>query len=92
MSVDNTQKVVASVSDLVMDIVAIAQGGLKIGSLSRIFALINDIKSIIESAPGSFPELKSIDAHDAGVLGEMAYNAVFKLINDLKNSSLIKHG
>ncbi len=88
--VDKTKKTVESLSSLVADIVAIIQGGLTINAMPKIFEIINDIRQLIESAPGAFPELQELEALEASELGASAYHAIQKIIVQVKAAK--KHG
>ena len=86
--VEKTKQTVESLAALVADVVAVAHGGLNMNSLPKLFEIINDIRRIVEAAPGAFPELAELDAHEASELGGIAYMSITEMVEQIR--SLIK--
>ncbi len=88
--VEKTKKTMMAVSDLVADLIALAHAGFNSKSLPQAFALITDIKNIVEAEPlGAWPELKELDAEEAAELGGLVYSCVAKIIEQARNKPAV---
>jgi hypothetical protein len=74
VGIDKTLKTVADLQKLAVDGISLVKAGpIGFGSLARLFGILSDIKDVANDAQGALPELKDVDAVEAGQLAAAAY-------------------
>ncbi len=76
VGITHTLKMLANIKEILIEVVALAKHGIGIGAVGQIFALLGQVKSLIAEAPAVLPEIKDLDAQEAGKLAEASYDLV----------------
>jgi hypothetical protein len=77
MGIDKTLETVADLQKLAVDGIALVKSGpIGFGSLGRLFVILSDIKELANDAQAAMPELKDVDATEAGRVAAATYTLV----------------
>lgn len=78
--IDKTLETLDDVGELVADAVTLVKRGVGLGSLPRLLEILRDVQALAEDAPAALPELKDVDAVEAGRIATSAYTQVKKIV------------
>lgn len=81
VGIQHTKKILSDLGDVALAAVGIVKAhGSIIGSISKLYEVLKNVKDIIAEAPQALPELKDIDSAEAGEIASLTYGLVRSLV------------
>lgn len=71
---------IQDVGEVVVDVATLVKGGVSLGNLGHLLAILNDVKELIADARQALPELADVDAAEAGQLATAAYTQIKRIV------------
>ncbi len=84
IGIAKTKATIGAITELVLDGIDLAKKGVGLGSIGKVFEIVNDIKVIVDNLPGAMPELQDLQAAEVGEIGSFAYECAVKIIGAIK--------
>lgn len=71
---------IQDVGEIVVDLAVLMKHGLGLGSISKLLAVLADVKELIADAQAALPELSDVDANEAGQLAAASYTQIKRIV------------
>lgn len=82
--IEHAKKTLEGLGELTCDAVGIVRSGVGLGSIKKVFEILEDAKVLIYEAPQALPELADLDASECAQLGASAYSVVKRIVESIK--------
>jgi hypothetical protein len=83
VGIAHTKQVLGDIQTISVELVKIFKGGIGFRSIPALLGLLDEVRRIATEAPKALPELKDIDAAEAGEISTQAYILVKALVDAL---------
>jgi hypothetical protein len=83
LGVQKSLEVITDVEVLVVEVVDLLKSGVSLSKFGKILTIVGVVQELVADAKEALPELKEVDAAEAGKLAEASYKAVQKIVQAL---------
>lgn len=80
LGIVKSKEVLADLGVVAVGVIGIVKAGLGLRSITKLLAILDEAKDVIENAPKALPELADVDAAEAGELATVCYNLVKSVV------------
>lgn len=87
--VAHSKKVIADMQSLCLDGIELVQHYSLFHAMGKIGSIVSNVKDLIEQSKEALPELKDLNAQEAGELASAAYTMVRAIVSKLQLPSAV---